>query len=93
MDRCKDFDTGDQNSPDTFKLAARIQFQNVSNIQIILNEHVGWQSFHSKQLLELMYALFLLLLFIIIPSWGQSPRRRPFSLPSHPLKKNASTTV
>lgn len=41
MDHCKDFDTGDRTSPDAFTLAARVQFQSVSNIQIILNEHLG----------------------------------------------------
>ncbi|XP_046438368.1 cGMP-dependent 3',5'-cyclic phosphodiesterase-like [Daphnia pulex] len=41
MDHCNDFDTGDCTSPDAFKLAARLQFQSVSNIQIIINEHLG----------------------------------------------------
>ncbi|KZS09939.1 putative cAMP and cAMP-inhibited cGMP 3',5'-cyclic phosphodiesterase 10A [Daphnia magna] len=46
MDHCKDFDTGDRTSPDAFTLAARVQFQSVSNIQIILNEHVHPQFHH-----------------------------------------------
>ena len=86
MDHCNDFDTGDCTSPDAFKLAARLQFQSVSNIQIIINEHVHHSQFDRLQntnlwfkLLTVVFSLFLL----DMHSWEQSPRHKQCSMPLH----------
>jgi hypothetical protein len=65
MDHCNDFDTGDCTSPDAFKLAARLQFQSVSNIQIIINEHVHHHNQfdrlpNTKPLIQVVYGCFSL---------------------------------